>query len=81
MVTPNARNPQLHEHQTNALRARNRPRSRGMVRATSGNDGPKALAEFLNAWREDLSDFLPLDVIEACAEWGVCCGHRNVTPA
>ena len=46
-----------------------------------GNDGPKARAEFLNAWREDLSDFLPLDVIEACAEWGVCCGHRNVTPA
>ena len=33
-------------------------------------DAPKARAEFLNAWREDLSDFLPLDVIEACTAWG-----------
>jgi hypothetical protein len=33
-------------------------------------DAPKARAEFLNQWREDLSDFLPLDVIEAVTAWG-----------
>jgi hypothetical protein len=34
-------------------------------------DKSKASAEFLNIWREDLSDFLPLDVIEAATDWGV----------
>jgi hypothetical protein len=34
-------------------------------------DAPKARAEFLNVWREDLSDFIPLDVIESCTEFGV----------
>jgi hypothetical protein len=28
----------------------------------------KARAEFLNIWREDLSDFIPLDAIEACSD-------------
>jgi hypothetical protein len=35
------------------------------------NDAPKARAEYLNVWREDVSDFVPLDVIEACTDWGV----------
>jgi hypothetical protein len=35
------------------------------------NDAPKARAEFENVWREDVSDFVPLDVIEACTDWGV----------
>jgi hypothetical protein len=34
-------------------------------------DAHRAGAEFLNRWREDLSDFLPLDVIESCTEFGV----------
>jgi hypothetical protein len=34
-------------------------------------DQHKARAEFLNVWREDLAEFLPLDVVEACTDWGV----------
>jgi hypothetical protein len=34
-------------------------------------DAPKARAEFLNIWREDLSDFIPADVIETCTDVGV----------
>jgi len=34
-------------------------------------DAPRARAEFENIWREDVDDFLPLDVIEACTDWGV----------
>jgi hypothetical protein len=32
------------------------------------DDPQKASAEFLNIWREDLSDFIPLDAIEACTD-------------
>jgi hypothetical protein len=31
----------------------------------------KAGAEYDNLWREDVADFLPLDVIEACTDYGV----------
>ena len=34
-------------------------------------DAPRARAEFLNVWREDVSDFCPLDVIEAATDFGV----------
>ncbi len=34
-------------------------------------DAPKARAEYLNIWREDLSDFVPLDVVESCTDFGV----------
>jgi hypothetical protein len=34
-------------------------------------DAPKARAEFENVWREDVDDFLPLDVVEAATDWGV----------
>jgi hypothetical protein len=33
-------------------------------------DAPRARAEFLNVFREDISDFIPLDVIEACTDYG-----------
>jgi hypothetical protein len=33
-------------------------------------DAPKARAEYQNVWREDLSDFIPLDVIESCTDFG-----------
>jgi hypothetical protein len=35
------------------------------------DDKAKASAEYLNVWREDVADFLPLDVIEAATDWGV----------
>jgi hypothetical protein len=34
-------------------------------------DQLKAGAEYLGRWREDLSDFVPLDVIESCTEFGL----------
>src|SRR6516162_6933305 len=34
-------------------------------------DTPKARAEYLNVWREDLSDFIPLDTVESCTDFGV----------
>ena len=36
-----------------------------------GEDAPKARAEYLNVWREDLSDFIPLDAVESCTDFGV----------
>jgi hypothetical protein len=35
------------------------------------NDAARARAEYENIWREDVSDFVTLDVIEACTDWGV----------
>lgn len=35
------------------------------------NDAAKARAEFLNIWREDLADFVPIDIIESATSWGV----------
>jgi hypothetical protein len=34
-------------------------------------DASKARAEFQNIWREDLSDFIPADVVESCTDFGV----------
>jgi hypothetical protein len=34
-------------------------------------DAAKARAEFKNIWREDLSDFIPIDVLDAATDWGV----------
>ena len=34
-------------------------------------DAAKARAEYQNIWREDLSDFIPADVIEAATDWSV----------
>jgi hypothetical protein len=34
-------------------------------------DAPKARAEYQNIWREDLNDFIPLDLIESCTDFGV----------
>jgi hypothetical protein len=34
-------------------------------------DDRKAGAEYLNVWREDLSDFIPLDAIEACTDFSI----------
>ena len=34
-------------------------------------DVHKARAEYLNIWREDLAEFLPIDVVQACTDWDV----------
>jgi hypothetical protein len=34
-------------------------------------DAPKARAEYLNIWREDSSDFVPLEVVESCTDFDV----------
>ena len=34
-------------------------------------DAPKANAEYRNIWREDLADFIPLEVVENCIDFGV----------
>ena len=34
-------------------------------------NAPKARAEFLNIWREDLSDFIPIDVVQGATEFGM----------
>jgi len=34
-------------------------------------DAPKANAEYRNVWREDLADFIPLEVVENCSDFGV----------
>jgi hypothetical protein len=34
-------------------------------------DAPRARAEYLNVWRDDTSDFCPLDVIEEATDFGV----------
>jgi hypothetical protein len=49
-------NPKLPQHAIDAALASNAARAR---------------AEFNNVWREDLSDFIPLDVLDACTERGV----------
>jgi hypothetical protein len=42
-----------------------------VIDAALAEDAPRARAEYENVWREDISDFIPLDVIESCTDWGV----------
>jgi hypothetical protein len=44
---------------------------RHVIDKALAEDRVKASAEYLNVWRDDISDFLPLDVIEAATDWGV----------
>jgi hypothetical protein len=44
---------------------------RDVVDRALGEDAPRARAEYLNVWREDLADFIPLDVVESCTAFGV----------
>ena len=46
-----------------------------VIEKALAEDSRKAGAEFLNIWREDLSDFIPLDVIESCTDMGI---HHRV---
>jgi hypothetical protein len=48
------------------------PRLRsGDIDRALARDAAKARAEFQNIWREDLSDFIPLDAIENCTDFDV----------
>jgi len=42
-----------------------------IVEKALAEDAAKAGAEYLNRWRDDLSDFIPLDVVESCSDFGV----------
>jgi hypothetical protein len=42
-----------------------------IVERALADDAPRARAEYENIWREDLSDFVPLDVVEAATDRGV----------
>ena len=41
-----------------------------VIERALAEDAPRARAEFLNVWREDLSDFVPIDVVEGCTDFG-----------
>jgi hypothetical protein len=47
----------------------------GVLDRALAQNPSKARAEYLNVWRTDLEEFLPLDVVEACTDWGV---HERV---
>jgi hypothetical protein len=42
-----------------------------VVAKAMADDPARAKSEYLATWREDLSDFVPVDVIDACTDWGV----------
>lgn len=42
-----------------------------LIDAAIANDAPKARAEYENVWREDIDDFVPIDVVEGATDWGV----------
>jgi hypothetical protein len=42
-----------------------------IVAKALAEDPGRARAEYLSQWREDLTDFIPADVIEAATDWGV----------
>ena len=41
-----------------------------VVEKALAEDAGRARAEYLNTWREDISDFLPVDVLESCTDYG-----------
>lgn len=41
-----------------------------VIERALAEDASKARAEYLNFWREDLSDFVPLDIIESATDFG-----------
>jgi hypothetical protein len=42
-----------------------------IIEAAMADDPERAKAEYLAQWRDDLSDFVPADAVEACTDWGV----------
>jgi hypothetical protein len=50
----------------------------GVIADAMAKDAARAKAEYLSQWREDLTDFIPADVVEACTDWGVREREREV---
>src|SRR5262249_46872768 len=42
-----------------------------VVEKALAKDSAKAKAEYLNVWRDDVAEFLPLDVVEDCTDWHI----------
>src|SRR6516164_3253669 len=42
-----------------------------IIAKAMAEDPARARSEYLSQWREDLTDFIPADAIEACTDWGV----------
>jgi hypothetical protein len=42
-----------------------------IIESAMADDPERAKSEYLAQWRDDLSDFIPADVVEACTDWGV----------
>jgi hypothetical protein len=42
-----------------------------IVQRAIAEDSAKAGAEYLNRWREDVIDFIPADVVEACTDYNI----------
>lgn len=42
-----------------------------VVEKAMQDDPQRARAEYLSIWREDVSDFIPMDILEAATDWGV----------
>jgi hypothetical protein len=42
-----------------------------VIEKAIAEDPARARSEYLSQWREDLTDFIPADAIEACTDWGV----------
>lgn len=43
----------------------------GVVASAIAENKARGSAEFMNVWREDIADFIPIDLIEATTDWGV----------
>jgi hypothetical protein len=54
-----------------ASRTMNPALPEAVVQKAMANDPARARAEFLSQWREDLTDFLPADVIDGATDFGV----------
>src|SRR6516164_8319890 len=42
-----------------------------VIEKALAEDAPRARAEYLNVWREDVNDFIPADLVESCTDFGV----------
>jgi hypothetical protein len=42
-----------------------------LINEALASDRARMSAEYLNIWREDISDYIPIELLEACTDWGV----------
>jgi hypothetical protein len=41
-----------------------------VINEALASDRVRMSAEFLNVWRDDVSDYIPIELLEACTDWG-----------